>query len=213
MHFKSYLTCSIFLPVLGGIAGCISPFGPAYVQSTESSAAQVTFISESGGINIGVISLAGPMQGCLCSSTPPEIIGIIHNMALLVQGSSNYADQGKDTDRVSAKVPSGKEFRFMIPSVQYQTDMMGPVWKTTTTYCMPHESFVPEAGALYEVIHNAKVNRCGFAVYKIAKDQRLPISTAKYPLCLHPHSATATDRFSRGIREKCEERGAEIKLR
>lgn len=207
LHFKSYLTGLLFPSIVGGIAGCVSPFGPAYVPSTESSAAQVTFISQSGGMNIGVIYLPGPMQGCLCSSTSPEIIGIIHNKAFLVQGRSNYADQGQDTDRVSVKVPSGREFRFMIPAVQYQTDVMGPVWKTTTTYCQPHEGFVPEVGALYEVIYNAKVSQCGFAVYKIADGQRLQIATKKYPLCLPPQHATATDRLSSGIREKCKQGG------
>lgn len=164
LNFRGYSTSLIFLFILNGLAGCVSPFGPAYVQSTESSVAQVTFISKSRGINIGVVSLSEPMQGCLCSSTPPEIIGIIHNKAILVQGSSNYADQGKEADRVSAKVPSGQEFRFMIPSVQYQTDMIGPSWKITTTYCFPHEGFVPETSTRYEVIYNVKENRCGFAV-------------------------------------------------
>jgi hypothetical protein len=77
-----------------------------------------------------------------------------------------------------------------------------------------HLNRVPvEETGVYEVIYNGKVNRCGFAILKIAEDQRLPISTAQYPLRLHPHNAIATNRFSRGIREKCEERGAEIKLR
>lgn len=200
---KFFLVVSI--PFL--IAGCIQPIGPAYVPSVESSAAHVTFIAQSGGVNIGILSLSGPMQGCLCSSTRPEIVGIIFNKAVLVQGSDNYADKGKYSDRVSANVPSGHEFRFMLPAAQYQTEQMGTLWKTTTTYCQPHEGFVPEAGARYEVIYNAEVSRCGFAVYKIIEGLRQQILTEKYPLCLQPQNAAATDKLSIGIREKCEGRG------
>jgi hypothetical protein len=147
------------------------------------------------------------MQGCLCSSTPPEIIGIIHNKAILVQGSRDYADKGKDTDSVSTRVPSGQEFRFMIPAAQYHTDMMGSLWKTTTSYCQAHEGFVPEAGVQYEVIYDAGINPCKFAVYKMLNGKQIQISTQNFPICLQPQNATATDWLSRKIREKCEERG------
>jgi len=208
LDFHNRPTWLVCFAVVIGTAGCVPSIGPAYVPSVETGAAHVTFISESGGVNLAVSALAGSMKGCLCSSTTSEIVGIIHNKAALVQGSSDYADKGKDSDRVSVYVPSGREFRFMLPAAQYRTELVGHrLWKTTTTYCQPHAGFVPDPRSRYEVVFDAAIDPCDFSVYKVLEGRREKLIASKYPLCLQSQNAEATDKISVAIREKCEESG------
>lgn len=192
------------LPLLMlNLSGCVKSMGPAYVPSADHNAAQITFISNSGGINMAAFSWKGPLQGCVCSSEPAEVIGVFFNKAALVKESNRYADKGKHTNQFSVSVPPGKEFRFSVPVVQYHIESLYGSLHVTTEYCQAHESFKPENNAAYEVVYDLNVSQCGFSVYKLENDRKVQVETSKYPLCSPVKEPAWDDWVSRQILEEC----------
>lgn len=171
------------------LSGCAS-LPPPYVEPAGGATATITFIDRTDGANLGVVRLPGDLAGCACSATEPQMIGIFHNMAVLVPGSAGYADKGKKTDRFTvAAAADGSEFRFLmgVPKYNINTDYVAkngvPGRTIQSVYCQAHHGFRPERGARYEVIYDETRSPCAMEIYRIDQGGRVRVAAKDYPRC------------------------------
>ena len=194
---KQKLLCTLL--TVSFLAGCNTPT-LVYVPPAGADTATVRFIDKAGGANVWVAYARGEPQGCACSSAPVEGIGVFHNKALLVPGSSAYADKGQDVNEFTVKVPAdGTPFRFVMGLPTYGVrERPGYV---VDTYCQAHESFTPIPGATYEVTHDPAQADCHMRVDLVRSDTRSPVETVNYPLCAL--RADNSDGISDRVRKVC----------
>jgi hypothetical protein len=193
-----HLKLSIFGTSLFLLAGCANVFPQAYVQSTDKNSAKVSFVSKSGDFNLSVIHLPAQMQGCACTSGKVSTIGIFHNKAVLVAGSANYADKGRDTDRFEVRVPAnGEEFRFAMFISDVQLNGM----TVTSRGCQAHYGFNPQPNAEYIVTYDKTQAACDFHVVDVASGKPIDPTARKYPMCLVGQDDKGW--FPNAVRDNC----------
>lgn len=171
---------------------------PPYVAPSSGPMAHLTFRTESGGINLGLMWYGGrPTSNCTCSEQPGLVIGVLHNMMI---GASGYADKGKNSDSFEVDVPaSGNEFRFSMPVINYYGQSGS---SQTAKTCQVHEAFVPEPHKNYELTYNFNTDPCMFEINEVTNDGlKMPVKVRNYPPCTQ--SKDAHDRVVRYIKDFC----------
>lgn len=162
----------------GVLTGCVTvtnlTLPKRFDPPTSGPTAQLTISSESW--NMGFTRHVGAMDGCFCSSSPPEHIA---TLGAMTRGSSDYLDKGQFVSSLTFSVPaSGEEFRISV--VDNLTRRDGG--KLMQVICQPHVGFVPEAGKSYQIKYKRDGNRCDFEVAEIG-NSRVPLTLKKYPVC------------------------------
>jgi hypothetical protein len=181
----------------GLLPGCGTPL-KAYQAAAGGPTATVRFVDHADDKNMMIFRARGAPDGCNCSTDPLEAIGVWHNIAVLAPWHSDFADKGHDVAEYAVDVQAdGTPLRLVlgIPTSSL-TEKPGYV---TSHYCQAHQSFVPKAGAIYEVRRESHV--CRLSVDMVQGTERVPVSTVDYPMCAP--SADRGDLFSQQIRNVC----------
>lgn len=187
--------------VLGGLTGCVSQNIVGYSPPASGPIATARLHTESGGANLGVVRYKGPLDGCACSIEAGETIAVLNNYAI---GATQGADKGRNVPSVDIVVPAdGGEYRILLLVVNHKVAAVSPLLKVTSNVCHAHESFVPEAGAKYDIEYNFDKKPCGFLVNRIESSGTLtPVLTKSYPPCLYRDDPT--DWSIKAVKDFCQ---------
>jgi hypothetical protein len=181
----------------GLLSGCGTPL-KIYQAPAGGPTATVRFVDHADDKNLMIFRARGAPDGCGCSTDPLEAIGVWHNIAVLAPWHSDLADKGSNVAEYAVDVQAnGTPLRLVlgIPTTSL-TEKPGYV---TGHYCQAHQSFVPQAGAVYEVRRESHI--CRLSVDMVQGTERIPVSTIDYPMCAP--SSDRGDVLSEQIRSVC----------
>ena len=193
-HRALLLTGAIVAAAL--MSGCGTPL-KAYQAPAGGPTAIVRFVDHADDKNLMMFRARGAPDGCGCSKEPLETIGVWHNIAVLAPWHSDFADKGNNVAEYAVDVQAdGTPLRLVIGMPTYSlSEKPGYV---TSHYCQAHQSFVPQAGAVYEVRRESQV--CRLSVDMVQGTERVPVTTIDYPMCVPADKSGA---FAQGIRNVC----------